>query len=82
MSRSTISAVNVKELKGVLTHMVNNNTKLQANGQVPVAMNVIGAAGLGKTSTIKQVGASMGYKKENVNLHCLPLLLLEELIIG
>lgn len=66
MSRTTISAVNVKELKGVLTHMVNNNTKLQANGQTPVAMNVIGAAGLGKTSTIKQVGASMGYKKENV----------------
>ena len=66
MSRVTISEVNIKELASVLTHMINNNTKLQAIGQVPVAMNVVGAAGLGKTSKIKQVGVEMGYKKENV----------------
>lgn len=60
------SNVNVKELTGVLAHMINNNNAIQAKGQVPVAMNVVGPAGLGKTSTIKQVGAAMGYKKENI----------------
>ena len=66
MARMTTSEVNIKELGAVLTHMINNNKKLQELGQVPVAMNVVGAAGLGKTSKIKQVGVEMGYKKENV----------------
>ena len=66
MSNSMTSQVNVKELTGVLAHMINNNKIIQANGQVPVAMNVVGPAGLGKTSVIKQVGISMGYKPENI----------------
>ena len=66
MSKSIVSQVNIKQLAGVLTHMINNNNVIQANGQVPVAMNVVGAAGLGKTSVIKQVGVAMGYKPENI----------------
>jgi len=66
MSRETISAVNIKELESVLVHMINNNNVIQKNGQVPVAMNVVGPAGLGKTSLITQVGVNMGYKKENI----------------
>jgi hypothetical protein len=66
MDKSSESEINIKQLSGVLTHMINNNKQLQAVGQVPVAMNVVGPAGLGKTSIIKQVGKAMGYQKENI----------------
>lgn len=66
MSRMTTSEVNIEELGNVLTHMIENNKQLQAIGQVPVAMNVVGPAGLGKTSKIRQVGIEQGYKPENI----------------
>jgi hypothetical protein len=62
------SEINIEQLETVLSHVVNTNNQLQSKNIVPVAMNVIGDAGLGKTSTIRQVGASMGYKKENIVL--------------
>jgi len=66
MSKSIVSQVNIKQLEEVLTHMINNNNTIQHNGQTPVAMNVVGAAGLGKTSVIKQVGIAKGFKPENI----------------
>lgn len=67
-NKSTQSEINIEQLQGVLSHMIKTNQTLQSKNIMPIAMNVIGDAGLGKTSTIKQVGASMGYKKENVVL--------------
>jgi len=66
MSRVVTSEVNIKELEGVLTHMIDNNKVIQAKGQVPVAINVVGPAGLGKTSVIQQVGLKMGFKPQNI----------------
>ena len=42
--------LNVEELKGFIKHMVNNNQHIQKEGKVPVAINIEGDAGLGKTS--------------------------------
>ena len=48
--------LNVEELKGFIKHMVNNNQHIQKEGKVPVAINIEGDAGLGKTSAIMQLG--------------------------
>ena len=66
--KSQQSEINIEQLQNVLSHVINTNNQLQAKDIMPIAMNVIGDAGLGKTSTIRQVGSSMGYKKENVVL--------------
>jgi len=60
------SEINVKELKRIITHIVNTNKMLQSKGQTPLALNVIGQAGLGKTSTITQSAIELGFKKENI----------------
>ena len=47
--------LNIDELKTFMDHMIKNNQHIQATGKVPVAVNVEGDAGLGKTSSIKQL---------------------------
>jgi hypothetical protein len=70
------SHVNIKQLKTVLKHIISTNMVLQSEGHVPIAANIIGHAGLGKTSAIKQVGKELGFKSENIVL--LPLASYEE----
>ena len=60
------SRINIQELKTVLKHIINTNKAIQANGLVPLAVNVVGPAGLGKTSTLKQVGQECGFDKSNI----------------
>jgi len=60
------STINVKELQNVITHVVNTNKILQSKNITPIALNVIGPAGLGKTSTIQSTAVSLGFKKENI----------------
>jgi len=60
------SQVNVKELKTVISHIINTNKNIQTKGITPIALNVVGPAGLGKTSTIQQTALDMGFKKENI----------------
>ena len=66
MAKSQQSKINVKELESVLSHLINTNKSLQAQGKIPLAINVVGAAGLGKTSTIKQIGISLGFNPDNI----------------
>lgn len=60
------SEINVKELKRIITHIINTNKVIQSNGQTPLALNVIGQAGLGKTSTIIQSAKEYGFKEDNI----------------
>jgi hypothetical protein len=60
--------LNVEELKGFLKHIVGNNQYIQAEGKVPVAINVEGDAGLGKTSAVKQLATEMGMDIIKLNL--------------
>ena len=66
--------LNIDELKDFLGHMVSNNQHIQANGKVPVAVNIEGDAGLGKTSSIKQLA-----KEQNMDVIMLNLAEFEEL---
>lgn len=66
MSNST--QLNVDELKDFLKHMVKNNQHIQNEGKVPVAVNIEGDAGLGKTSAIIQLGKELGMDVVKINL--------------
>jgi len=66
--------LNLSELKDFISHMVKNNQHIQAQGKVPVAVNVEGDAGLGKTSSIKQFA-----KEHNMEFIMLNLAEFEEL---
>jgi len=69
--------INIVELKRVLKHLITTNKMLQSKGRVPIGANIIGHAGLGKTSAITQIGEEFGFKKENIVL--LPLATYEEI---
>jgi nucleoside-triphosphatase THEP1 len=60
--------LNVEELKNFIKHMVKNNQHIQSEGKVPVAINIEGDAGLGKTSAIMQLGKEMGMNVVKLNL--------------
>lgn len=66
--------LNIDELKDFLGHMIKNNQHIQANNKVPVAVNIEGDAGLGKTSSIKQLA-----KEQNMDVIMLNLAEFEEL---
>ena len=48
-------SLNVDELKNFLSHIVGNNRHLQESGKTPVAIEVVGDSGIGKTSAIIQL---------------------------
>ena len=60
--------LNVDELKGFIKHMVTNNQHIQADGKVPVAINVESDAGIGKTSAIQQVAKELNLQYIKLNL--------------
>jgi nucleoside-triphosphatase THEP1 len=60
--------LNAEELKSFISHMVKNNQHIQAQGKVPVAVNIEGDAGLGKTSSILQLGKELGMDVVKLNL--------------
>ena len=60
--------LNVEELKSFIKHMVGNNQHIQKDGKVPVAINIEGDAGLGKTSAIMQLGKEMDMEVVKLNL--------------
>ena len=60
--------LNVEEMKDFISHMVENNQYIQAEGKIPVAINIEGDAGLGKTSAIMQLGKEMSMQVVKLNL--------------
>jgi hypothetical protein len=67
-------SLNIKEAKQFLKHIINNNRFLQENGKPPVAVEVVGDSGIGKTSTILQLA-----KETDLNFVKLNLAQIEEL---
>jgi hypothetical protein len=60
--------VNIDELKDYLTHIVTNNRFIQAKGMVPVAVEVVGESGIGKTSTMMQLSNELNLNVVKLNL--------------
>jgi hypothetical protein len=68
MSNSKQISLNINEAKEFLTHIINNNRYLQNNGKLPVAVEVIGDSGIGKTSTIIQLANELDLNFVKLNL--------------
>lgn len=60
--------LNIDELKNFMHHVVKNNRYIQNEGKVPVAVNVEGEAGLGKTSSILQLAKELNMAVIKLNL--------------
>jgi nucleoside-triphosphatase THEP1 len=60
--------LNTNELKDFLKHIVKNNKQIQEDGKIPVAVNIEGDAGLGKTSAIMQLGEELNMHVVKINL--------------
>jgi hypothetical protein len=65
MKQNQVS-VNVDELKDFLTHVLDTNVALQAAGKNPIAVEITGESGIGKTSAALQLAEERG-------LHCVKL---------
>ena len=69
-SKSTTQRVslNINEAKDFLRHIVNNNRYLQENNKPPVAVEIVGDSGIGKTSSIVQLKDELGFNFVKLNL--------------
>ena len=61
-------SLNVKETKTFLKHIINNNRFLQQQNKPPVAVEVVGDSGIGKTSTIVQLANELDLHFVKLNL--------------
>src|SRR6056297_2608231 len=60
--------LNAEELKDVLTHLIKNNIEIQQEGKKPIAVNVEGESGIGKTSAIMELAAELDMDFVKLNL--------------
>lgn len=60
--------LNIDELKGFVGHIITNNRFLQAEGKLPVAIEVMGESGIGKTSSIIDIAKANGLNFIKLNL--------------
>ena len=66
--------LNIDELKDFVNHIITNNRHLQADGKKPVAIEVVGESGIGKTTSVVQLA-----KEHKLNFVKLNLAQIEEL---
>jgi len=60
--------LNIDDLKGFVNHIINNNRFLQAQGKPPVAIEVMGESGIGKTSTVVELAQEHNLNFVKLNL--------------
>lgn len=60
--------LNIRELKAFMGHIVANNRYLQERGKTPVAVNLVGESGIGKTSAVLQLAKEMQMNYVKLNL--------------
>jgi len=68
MAKQQQVSLNVDELKTFLTHIVTNNRHLQESKRTPVAVEVVGDSGIGKTSAIVQLAKELDLNFVKLNL--------------
>jgi len=60
--------LNIDEVKGFMNHIVMNNREIQASGKNPVAVEIVGESGIGKTSSMLQLTNELGLNLVKLNL--------------
>lgn len=66
----TNASVTLNDFKGILNYAIDNNRKLQEENPefVPIALNLVGEKGVGKTSILRQVAKDRGMKFVKLNV--------------
>jgi len=65
---NNVVKLNLDELKAFLRHIVANNQHIQKEGKIPVAVNIEGEAGLGKTSSLLQLAEELNMQIVKLSL--------------
>jgi hypothetical protein len=65
---NNVVKLNLDELKDFLRHIVVNNQHIQKEGKIPVAVNIEGEAGLGKTSSLLQLAEELNMQIVKLSL--------------
>jgi len=60
--------LNIDDLKGFMNHIINNNRFLQKKGKLPVAIEVLGESGIGKTSAVMDIAKEHSLDFVKLNL--------------
>jgi hypothetical protein len=68
MAKANVVSLNVDEVKTFLKHIIVNNRYLQESDKLPVAVEVIGESGIGKTSSIIQLVKELDLNFVKLNL--------------
>ena len=68
--------LNIDELQDFVGHIITNNRHLQADGKKPVAIEVVGESGIGKTTSIMDMTQAhgrltIGWQKIGQRLLCM-----------
>jgi len=58
----------LKEIKPILKYIIENNKKIQENGQFPVSICTCGESGVGKTSVMEQIANELNMQFVKLNL--------------
>ena len=65
MPKNTIT---MKQVKNLLGYFIDNNKKLQEEGKMPIAFGIEGSAGVGKTSSVRQIAEERGMGFTEINM--------------
>lgn len=68
MSQINQVELDAAQIKEVLSYLINNNKTIQAQGKTPVATEIIGESGLGKTSITLQLAKELNMHHVKLNL--------------
>lgn len=63
-----MNKLNIKQLEGVLYHILSTNKILEEQGKNPISVEIVGEAGIGKTSLVKQIAAKHNLPFIKLNL--------------
>ena len=57
---ANLNEMTISEFTDVFNYLLDNNRQLQENGQIPIAIGLEGAAGIGKTAVVEEVANKRG----------------------
>ena len=63
-----LNEMTIGEFTGVFNYLLDNNKRLQEEGQTPIAIGIEGQAGIGKTSVVEQMAGERGMTFCKINL--------------
>lgn len=66
MAANTIS---MNQVKSLINYTIDNNSRLEEEGDVPIAIGIEATAGIGKTSIVKQIAEDRGMGFTKIDLH-------------